>query len=217
MAIAYDNGSSGSAVATSLTYALTTAGSNITVATGINDNTASDTITSVSYAGAAQTNVDKLVSSGGSTFLYLWNKFSAASGTNNVVLNASPSTNMNSISLSINGASTTGPDAHGTVSSSIGSGASQTKSLTTVANNAWMLAFGHGEGDPVTAGANWTNKVSSGNAIMGIYSSNPVVTPASVSMSCVNSGAGPRSDTILAATYAPFVAAAVNSNFFFMM
>jgi len=210
MAIAFDASSSGSGVTTSLTYAHTCTGSNRYLAVAMNNNTASATITAITYAGVSMgTAVDALVNSGANTYLYMFNLVAPASGANNVVITASPSTNINSISLSFTGAKQTNqPDAHGTVTSSISSGADQTKAITTVAANAWMIAFGHGAGDPVTAGTGTTSRATSGNAMFGTYSSNPIVTPASTSMSMTNSGFGTLSVTMLALSLSPAVASA---------
>lgn len=204
MAIAYDASATATVVDTSLTYSHTCTGSNRGLVVFLNNNTGSATITGVTYNGVAMTQLHAFQNSDANTYLYSFYLLNPASGANNIVVSANTSTNMNAISMSFTGVAQSGqPDASGTVTAAVAPGAGQTKAITTVAANSWMMAFCHGAGDPPNASTGTTSRQLGGNARAGTYSSNPVVTPGSTSMSFTNSGAGTISLSTMALSFSP--------------
>jgi len=103
MAIAFDATSSGSSGgASSITFAHTCTGSNrVLFVTVIGEVIPS--ITGVTYAGVAMTQVGSSVSGGGSRSIHLFYLDNPASGANNVVVSSSPSGFMSAVSSSYTG------------------------------------------------------------------------------------------------------------------
>lgn len=219
MAIAFDAVASGtnSNLSDTLTFAHTCTGSDRILFVAINCNNADNRITGVTYNGVSMTVVDSLVNSAGNSYLDLYVLVGPATGANNIVVTANTNpTNITAASISFTGASQTGqPDAHGTVTSSVASGGTQTKALTTIADNCWMLSYAHGAGDQPNASTNFTARVSIGNARLGTHTSSPLTPAGSHSMSVTNSGAGAISLTMLSASLSPS-ASVVSGNAFFM-
>lgn len=128
------------AAATSLTYAHTCTGSNrILWIQACNTNSATFTITGITYAGVAMTKAGTEQKAGASnTWSSLWYLVAPTIGTNNIVVTSSGSTDLLALSSSYTGARQSGvPDAY---TSSSGSGDPYTQSITTVTDNSWILA-----------------------------------------------------------------------------
>lgn len=175
MAIAVDATSSGSASATSVTVAHTCSGSDRILFVGLWVQINSDVVTGVTYNGVAMTQVGKVVNAG-TEALYLYMLVAPASGTNNIVASKTGSELIQLGAASYTGAKQTGqPDASTT---NTGSGTSLTTSVTTVADNSWLILSAKHTG-AASAGTNTTLRIDqSGNGQASIYDSNAAQTPA---------------------------------------
>jgi hypothetical protein len=137
-----------------LTFAHTCSGTNRILFVDVACNDSTNTCTGVTYNGVSMTQVPGSSILVVSTRHYLFYLINPAAGANNVVATMSNSTLWKTaVSASYTGVSQTGfPDASGTGSQA--SSPSFTESLTTVADNSWLVwAFGNAQG---TAGSNTT-------------------------------------------------------------
>ena len=176
-----------------------------------------DTVTSVTYNGVGMTLVQKAnAAPGTSRWQYLYYMVGPATGSNTVQVNVS-ATNIglaNGKFGSFSGAKQTDqPDASGTNTTS-GAHTSQSKTLTTVADNCWWIGVMHtniatqqtdtGDGEFLTDAAD----------SFSTYYSNGAKTPAgNVTMSCTFA-ASTYSEAIIA-SFSPAVATGVFKNSFF--
>lgn len=163
----------------------TCTGSNlILIVATIDDNFAGSHATSVTYNGVSLTLIDSGTTPGGAAFVSLWYLKNPATGTHTVsVQGQSGSGNCAAISSSYTGADqTTQPDA--TLSNTAGGSTSITENLTTIADNAWVIALaGIDKASNGTAGSGFTMRqtgnLSSGNSLgFGLEDTNGVVHPA---------------------------------------
>ncbi len=162
--------------ATSLTFSHTCSGVNRLLIVGI-DTTTVDDITSVTYAGVAMTLACKV--QGGAANNDVWNYLyylvAPATGANNIVISKSSSTIIVAASVSYTGVKQTGqPDA--TQTKFAGVAGSETITITTVADNSWVVIWGRTQ-NSITAGTNVTARVGTGTTIL-LGDSNGVVHPA---------------------------------------
>lgn len=215
MAIAFDNASSGNSTSSAtLTFSLTVgSGSNRALWVGVLVNTTTATISSFNYAGVAMSPTGQTpLRSNQSLFLYYL--ANPASGTNNIVITMSTTVSeMHGCAASYTGAAQTGiPDA-GT-STSVGSGTTNTLTLSTVANNAWMVGiFRNDSAGNGTAGTGTTQRTFSAGQV-SFDDSGGALTPAG-SHSIQETWAGSANNYALGASFAPFVTNTRNSNFAF--
>ena len=198
MAIAFDASANATGLfaVTSLTWSHTCTGSDrlLLVATIANDTAANDYVTGATYGGVAMTEIGtglSPVSSADNRWLHLFYLLAPASGANNVVVSASSATFIDGSSASYTGVRQSAqPD--NTATSNSGAVTSETTSLTTVADNCWvMLAFdGYDAGNQVAAGASTTRRVVDAEyGHLAIFDTNGAVTPAgSRSLTSVTSG-----------------------------
>lgn len=206
MAIAFDAATSATQVSgSSLTFAhANSAGSNRIMFGGDTDGGAA-TLTSITYNGSAFTAISN-VQIPLDRNIYLRYLIAPASGTNNVVVTLSGSTTdwVGGVS-SYTGAKQTGqPDA-----SNSGTGSAVTTlavSVTTVADNCWLVALGgYSNGSTASAGANTTERIDPGNSFW-VGDSNGAQTPAGSYSQTFNFNLGTAA--LLVASIAPAVAAA---------
>ena len=146
-AIAFDNAANlGDVSSTSLTTAYTVTGSNPLIfigAVGANSGEGGNNLTTASYAGTSATQVDELGvgNPGSDRDAKDWILPACATGSNNVVINASRSSNISGGAMSYSGCLATGqPDSHATPTNA-SMVTSFTFSTTVVANNCWLAAF----------------------------------------------------------------------------
>lgn len=146
MAIAYDASSSqytGSS-ATSFTLSHTCTGSNLglTVSTRTYDG---NTITGVTYNASAMTEVGSAQAFASGTDRHrAWIKVGPSTGANNIVVSLSAGLRCEIYALSLTGVKQSGqPDAS---SSTNGSSTSATNSVTTIADNSWVVCGTEGNG-----------------------------------------------------------------------
>lgn len=176
--IAFDAASSGTRVtgATSLTFAHTCTGSDRILLVGCHTETTTDQVSGVTYAGVAMTRVGTVVT-GGSERDYLYALVNPATGSNNVVVSTGSSAAITGSAASYTGAKQSGqPDASNTGSS--GSAATFALSVTTVADNCWVVSTVSTSAASATAGASTTRRTNPSPAYGALFDSNGVVSPA---------------------------------------
>lgn len=215
MAIAFDNSATAGANPTSgsaFSFSYTTSGSNRILFVGIASLFGGDNVTAVTYGGAAMTLISKSAINGfGGSQQYLYYLINPASGANNVSISV-PSGNELAVGVaSYTGALQSGqPDASATNTATSSSTASV--SVTTIANNAWVMAFICNTGSLVTAGSGTTvrsNGTPSSTIPVGVVDNNTAKTPAgSVTLNVTAGDASARSWELHAASFSPALASA---------
>lgn len=200
MAIALGNVTDG-AQATGATYTLSHNSNGDILWVGLFGDT-SDTLTSITYNGVAMTLVQKLGVGFGDRWIYLYYLLNPASGANNLVINFSGSTAAKAICVSYTGAKQSGqPDASNSWNDAFV--ASISHSVTTTADNCWMIfiAKTNGAGTP-SAGTGSTSR--GGSNSFALFDSNGPITPAGAySMDCSVGGSAVWASAM--ASFAPAV------------
>lgn len=175
MAIAFDATSGGRLTppGTSYTLSHTCSGTNRILFVGA--GSLNDTITSVTYGGTSMTLVAKSSYPGsgriGTALYYLINP---ASGANNIVVSSSASDNITIAAASYTGAKQSAqPDANSTTNNAA---SSVTGSVTTVADNCWLVMAAVNDQNNFTAGSGTTMRQTDPNYSIG--DSNAAKTPA---------------------------------------
>ena len=206
MAIATDaftNG--GSTTGTSHTFSHTCTGANRILFVQVEIENATDVITGVTYNGVAMTLVQSQANTSPSEVNTLWVLVAPATGANNVVVSTSSSVSIGAIAASYTGAAQTGqPDASGKKTSQA---TSSTLSVTTIADNCWMVSCVQADAGLPTAGTGITARVDESNASFG--DSNGVITPPGSNSMTWNAG-GTWHLNHINASFAPAVAAGGN-------
>lgn len=147
-------------------------------------------------------------------YIKLFYLIAPATGTNNVIVSCSAG-DMYGVATSYTGASQTGqPDAQTTNGSATGT--SLTTSVTTVADNSWLVGFSY-MNFAISAGANTTLRIASGaGTVQYMMDSNGAKTPAgSHGLTTTDSTNGFSGHVI--ASFSPSAVATQNSNFFNFM
>jgi hypothetical protein len=189
MAIAFDaatDGGNNGGATESLTWSHTTsAGSDRLLVVSITGDTVpgADNISSVAYNGDALTLVAKRTD--GVRYFYLYYLLNPDSGANNVVITlpASGGHFLLAGSATYTGVAQSGqPDASSSTHSGTDADGSLTHSVTTVADNCWVILSAHGydgsNGAP-TAGSGSTRRTFEASfGTWGLFDTNGVVTPA---------------------------------------
>lgn len=188
--VGFDNASTGafSASGTSLTYSKTNTGANGVLLVGLllngtNSITATATYNSVSMIASTPVNV-------GTGRIYIFYLENPAVGSNTVAITASSSVSMNSYAVSYIQCYQGSPFPDATNSTSPGSNASCTASVTTTVDNCWTALWGvnQGNNNTIAAGSGSTLRTTVNDGI-GWFDSNAVVHPAgSNSMTFTQSG-----------------------------
>ncbi len=137
MAIAFDTVTNGGEVtATSLTFSHTCTGTNRFLVVDVVGDVTNDTITGVTYAGAAMTLSGKSLVPG-NRYHYFWYKLAPASGANNVVVSSSSSVLISARSASYTGCNQSAVDSNATATTQTNS---QLHSVTTtVVADSWLI------------------------------------------------------------------------------
>lgn len=183
MAIAFGAESGRQAVggATSLTYAFSNSGSNVTFRIGA--LTTAGTLTAT-YAGAAATQVATTPADSGVT-IYTFGKINPTTGSNNVVVTASTTATIVSHSIYYTGANqSTLTDNSGTQT---GSG-NFTQALTSIADNCWHILYCRNGVSNMTAGTATTARSAADDNMW--FDSNGPKTPAGSVTLAVNGVTG---------------------------
>ena len=208
MAIAFDtatNYDSGGNESTS-TISHTATGSNLCVVVVIRRNTTGDDVSGVTWNGTAMARIGSYINGGAAGDSgYVYAIVNAASGTHDVVISCvSASFGTNARVGSYTGVATTGlPDA--TAQNGPNAAATTlTQSVTTVADNCWVIALMRNTAGDFTAGANTTLRLT-GNAL-SLADTNAAQTPAGAHSLTATHGLA--IDYIIAFSIAPFAAPA---------
>lgn len=195
MAIAFDAASGGNVnPSTSLTVSHTCTGADrVLFVAVVGDRT--DIVTGVTYAGTAMSLVDKIHPLGDETsrWLYLYALTAPSTGANNIVASASSSCYLEINAASYTGVSQSGqPDAYASASG-------QSNSVTTTADNSWVVGAQVDVAGAITAGSGTTLR----NTVLvaAIGDSGSAVTPAG-SKTLTFAGPG-TNDGIIVASFAP--------------
>ncbi len=216
MAIAFDTFTSGTIVnpGTSQTFAHTCTGSNLILFVAIqNGGSHTNNITGVTYNSVALSKItsqDASAVSGLNQQWDLWYLINPATGSNNVVISAANSAVINGIAISYTGAKQSGvPDA-GPVTNILSTGANNTNTVTSIADNCWHLVVGGDSNGASTAGTNATLRGKAGSGDCIAYDNNGAITPAGSHSETINMS-GSASITI-GITFAPFTSGGASSN-----
>jgi hypothetical protein len=159
MAIAFGAVSTvATASGTSLTYSHTVTGSNNIILVGVwIVNTDTDTVTGVTYNGVAMTRMNTITCTVPSSQRgYLYYLLSPSTGANNVVVSSS-SADIQSRAISYTGVTSVGANGTFTPNASTTTAAI---SVTTTANNSWLVAGARNFAAAVTAGSGTTMRSS---------------------------------------------------------
>lgn len=160
--INFDTFTSGNATGTSSTIAHTCSGNNRLLVVGVGTDASGDVITGVTYNGVAMTLVDKQQMAGAATrYAYLFYLLNPDSGTNDIVISASPSHNIRSDHASYTGVKQTGqPDASSKATNA--STTDLTNSTTVVLPDSWIVSFGQAINAVPVAGTGLTSRGTEG-------------------------------------------------------
>lgn len=213
MAIAYDNSSQGHTDSgTSLTFALTVgSGSGRKLWVGVFCNEDSNGITGITYNSVAMTKANESNNTVDHYMNSLWYLDDPSSGSNNVVISRTGSTEITAAASSYSGCGT-GVDASTPHSSESDLGPTHDFSNTTIADNCWsVLWLGTNFNRSTTAGTSTTLRQSiNNNGSGGLLDSNAAKTPAgSVTLQAVFSGNAYCSGVL--ASFGPPVAASTGN------
>lgn len=186
--IAFDNHSSGDtgSGASSLTYSETISGSNLILWVGselyqAGPDTTGDKVTGITYNSVSLTQVQKSLMAGGTynRYAYLYMLVAPSTGSNNVVISCSDSTNrILGYSTSYSGAAQTGQPDASTTNTVGGTGQSSlATSLTTVKDKCWMVSTALAASATINSLTNGTIRDQA--QFQGVIGdSNGVITPA---------------------------------------
>lgn len=210
--IAFDAASSGggSGASTTLSWSHTCTGANRLLVVGILDSEAGqtvDNVTGVTYGGVAMTKTDASSLQTNVKTVSMWYLLSPAAGSNTITVTKSTSVNgMYGIASSYTGVLAL--DAHATTGNSSG-GTTFNESLTTTADNCWVIwMVGHSVEDP-TAGADTTRR-QAGSFAHALFDSNGVVTPAG--SKTLNAAAAAGNWAACIASFSPVLGSASTSS-----
>lgn len=215
MAIALDavvNASFGGSATLTKTWSHTCSGTDRILFVNVLVGGITDIVTGVTYNGVSMTRVNGQAAD---FYMSTYALMNPASGTNDVVVTCSSSTNIIPHSISYTGVSQTGqPEVNGL--NSAGAGSSITSSLTTISDNSWVMMFMRkNSGGSATAGASTTSRVDDSTYGLHCFDSNAAVTPAG-SRSLIANHSTSSKWTVMVA-FAPAVAGGATKNNLLMM
>lgn len=215
MAIALDTTTkSAMTTGTSVTWAHTVTGSNTIGFAGVQlGGTASDLLTGITFNGSAMT-----AAGAGKLQVpldaYIYLRYIIAPTTGNIVASFSgTATDAYGYGATYTGAAQTGqPDATGTNTDNGGTGV--TTSVTTVADNCWLVGVGATSQNTATASTNATQRQQGNGGVSGIFvDSNAAQTPAgSKSMAIIRSPATATRSGLIVASFSPVAGASGPAN-----
>lgn len=208
MALAFDAASGiGTATATSITLAHTTTGANRYLVSFV--SAGSDIVTGVTYDSVAMTQAKKQTHTATGRMLYAYVLHNPNTGGSlNIVASASGSTDLRITGASYTGAQQTTPvDAS---ASAYNADDPFNLSITTIADNCWLIATHEGDAANPTALVNATARNGTGFADTAVVDSNAVKTPPGAFTIGWDYSAGDNHNAV-GISIAP--AAGVNSNF----
>lgn len=179
MAIALDSAPTGItdvALTNTITRSHTCTGSNLILFAAFEAFTQSDVMTGATYNGVAMTRINYIgITGGGAQSSYLYYILNPATGANNIVGSASSVTLFRAYGASYTGVQQSGqPDGQNTAT---GTATSASLSITTTADNCWMVLLNTNDTGEPTAGTNSTRRTSTGGSGFGFFDSNGAITP----------------------------------------
>ncbi len=204
MAIAVDaNSGLDGGTGTTFTWNHTCTGSNLILWAGvlIEDATITATATYNGVAMNATSNSPQVVNV--TQRVYLFFLLNPSTGSNNIVVTTSSSIGgIRARSTSYTGVKQSGqPDALGQNSGVLVTSLATT--VTSIADNCWVMGIIRDDTAATTAGASTTLRNDNGNAVFAIYDTNAAVTPAGLTTLNVNCGT-PGGMVMVAASFSPF-------------
>lgn len=219
MAIAFDAATNSTFTTGTNSFLHTCGGSNRILFVGTIDGTGAGSISNVTYAGVAMTNIYNYNFLFGSANLSLWYLINPASGSNTVSASGAGSINC-ALATSYTGVKQSGqPDA---INFNNSSGSSVSTSVTTIADNCWIIALGEIKSDTsCTAGSGFTFRIqgnnSGGNNLqLGFEDTNGPIHPPGVTTTAMNFGAS-TDNTIAAVSFSPALSSSGNPSFILNM
>lgn len=219
LAIAHDATSStwANSATNPLTVSHTCTGSNLMLALfDYSENHASDE-TAATYNSVAMSKQTTLDFSGNGAYEHTWGLLAPATGAHTLSNGSTTGGSHAIIGSSYTGVKQSGlPDSAPTPTSS-NSGQTLTLNFTTIADNAWIFGGGYGPSS-YTASTGTTLLVDvSGFTSIGAVDTNGALTPAGAHSVSAGSSNASQHVSFSAFSFAPFVAAAVNSRFLVFM
>ena len=220
MAIAFDaaSGIQSANTVSSLTYSFTCTGTDRLLLVNVTVRDTTTTVTGVTYGGTAMTahssNPQATATPGEGRRNNLFILVNPASGANDVVISLSAATNLYSRAASYTGCKQTGqPDATGAATGNTVN--TITMTVTTVADNCWLVGHFDLRGENMSAGANTTLRGTNSEIQFG--DTNAAQTPAgSFSIKADTTSANNTGCTVLGYSIAPVAAAAAANHWLLM-
>lgn len=217
MAIAFDSAASSGVYSTSTTYSHTTSGSDRLLILGVTIGTGVSISGTPTYAGVSMTQIGTMQSGAGTVFdkTYFYYLIAPATGANDVVVNASSTAYIYPCTASYTGVDQTNPI--NVSGQNTTSGTTITQSVTTTADNAWLVGYCVAcTSNTLVEGANTTLRVSNGPNWSEIGDSNGPKTPTG-SYALNWSGSSDNRVIFVSALKPASSSSTVNSNFFALM
>lgn len=176
-AIVFDNAADGGGNSgiTSLTYSFTvTSTANTILIVGVRQG--SSGAVTVTYNGSAMTKIGESIENGDTVFEGMWYMLNPPSGAHNVFVSSTVgAVTIQSGAVSYAGVAQAGPEA---TSSTHGSGATASGTLTTITNNDWHIMMCGAATNCTTAGTGTTKRTGISTTAAGLYDSGGPITPA---------------------------------------
>lgn len=211
MDIAFDAISSvAAAVATSLTYAHTTTGSDpILFAMGRDKVAAASVVTGITYNSVSLTNVNG-VQIPSSRFMWIYYMVAPATGAHNVVVSASESVSLRSYAATYSGAKQSSqPDGNNTTTGT-NPNLTISNTITTTADNCWMIMYLNDDQGAITYSTSTgdTIRLNNDGGGMCFMDTGGPITPAGSNTMTLTGTNGSRGG--LAVSFSPVVASTGN-------
>lgn len=213
MSIVFDAGANGfqPTGGATLNYIHVVSGSNCILLVGYTlDISGTTSISAITYNSVSMTKLNEVSWNSGTSLLGLYYLINPPTGSHNITITRTGGATLEGFSVSYTGVKQSGfPDATTTAS------ATNSTSLTTIANNAWIVAMVAGTGT-LSGGTNLTLRETGPDNNRGVLDTNGAITPAgSTSLSWANAGGNAATGAIIA-SFAP-VPPPTNGNFLVFM
>lgn len=199
--IAVDSTSSGSnALTTSLTVAHTCSGNNRLLVVALYDSNSIADPTSVTYAGVSMTLLTETDVGGPNVRILYYYLLNPASGTNNIIVSFAVANQVGIANASYTGVRQSAPEAN----QSSGAVASPfSRSVTTVANRAWVIQVAVNSDSVFTVSAPATKRIETAvSNTVAIFDSNTFI-PTATTYTVTASWTGGRNGATIVASWAP--------------